>query len=87
MTPYLVTRYYRPPEIILNSNCKENGEIIIYRNVIIVFKKTTLLQWISGPLGAFLLSCGVVIFFCLVETVSTNQIMCACVCVLACAFP
>ena len=81
MTPYVSVRYYRPPEIIFNLECKENGEIYIHRTVIIVFMKTTPLQWISGPLGAFLLSCGEVMFFCLVKTVSTNQIMCAWVCV------
>lgn len=28
MTPYVVTRYYRAPEVILGMGYKENGEII-----------------------------------------------------------
>lgn len=30
MTPYVVTRYYRAPEVILGMGYKENGEIVTY---------------------------------------------------------
>ena len=30
MTPYVVTRYYRAPEVILGMGYKENGMTIIY---------------------------------------------------------
>lgn len=33
MTPYVVTRYYRAPEVILGMGYKENGEIVSHNGM------------------------------------------------------
>lgn len=49
MSDYVVTRYYRAPEIILGLPYSEKG-IYCY----IAYLKYIRFQWISGQLGAYL---------------------------------
>ena len=39
MTPYVVTRYYRAPEVIVTTKYRENGVCIYCRNIFFVVGK------------------------------------------------
>ena len=47
MSDYVVTRYYRAPEVILGMQYSEKGTVFFP-----VYRKLNIIQWTSGPSAA-----------------------------------